>query len=394
MPQGHKMEITQIRNVCSDILRGVSQRTISNNRGIARSSVQKFKQLLSEYGIDLIALNGLKDQDLAKIIYGDNVRIVPSGRKSKRVFAGNGYKGRIDESRLYKDDFDAMVRRFSDNRNVTKKDLYIDYVQTAEAAGQPYMKRPSFMERLNTKIKEHKGPDVYMHREHPFGEAVQLDWRGDRYPILIDEDGTTKDYNVMVMSWPASYYTYARFVPDLTTKSACEALREALLYFGCKPARFVIDNAKCLVTKHGLGMEAVFNQSFEYFARQREIQPDANNPYRPNEKSCVETQCGLIQRRRLTRMSGGAPRTLPEANRELMEKVNRYINDDPDFRGGASDTRTALFMSKEKPAAVAITDPASIPPYIDHRVSLFVGRDYHVQIDKPGTRYPTVTPEP
>lgn len=52
----------------------------------------------------------------------------------------------------------------------------------------------------------------------------------------------------MVMAWPASYYTYARFVPDLTTKSACEALREALVYFGCKPSCFVVDNARCLVT--------------------------------------------------------------------------------------------------------------------------------------------------
>ena len=128
MPQGHKMEISQIRNVCLDILRGVSQRTISNNRGIARSSVQKFKQLLGEYGIDLFVLNGLEDQDLAKIIYGDNARIVPSGRKSERVIVGKDYKGRIDKSKFYKADFDTMVRRFSDNRNVTKKDLYIDYV--------------------------------------------------------------------------------------------------------------------------------------------------------------------------------------------------------------------------------------------------------------------------
>ena len=140
------MEISQIRNVCLDILRGVSQRTISNNRGIARSSVQKFKQLLGEYGIDLFVLNGLEDQDLAKIIYGDNARIVPSGRKSERVIVGKDYKGRIDKSKFYKADFDTMVRRFSDNRNVTKKDLYIDYVQAAEAAGQPYMKRTSLVD--------------------------------------------------------------------------------------------------------------------------------------------------------------------------------------------------------------------------------------------------------
>lgn len=382
MPQGYKMKISQIRAICSELLREIPQRKISIERQVSRSTLVKLKNILKDHGVDFIALNGLEDQDLAKIIYGDNARIVPSGRKSERVFVGKDYKGRIDESKFYKADFDTMVRRFSDNRNITKKDLYLDYVQAAEAAGQPYMKRTSFMERLNAKIKEHKGPDVYMHREHPFGEAIQIDWCGDRYPILIDDDGNTKDYYVMVMAWPASYYTYARFVPDLTTRSACEALREALIYFGCKPSCFVVDNARCLVTKHGLGMEAVFNGSFEYFTRRCGIQLDANNPYSPNEKSCVETQCGLIQRRCLTRMSGGGPRTLYEANRELMEKVNRYINDDPDFRGGASDTRTALFMNKEKPAAIAITNPSSIPPYIDHSESLFVGRDYYVQIDK------------
>lgn len=127
MPQGYKMKISQIRAICSELLREIPQRKISIERQVSRSTLVKLKNILKDHGVDFIALNGLEDQDLAKIIYGDNARIVPSGRKSERVIVGKDYKGRIDESKFYKVDFDIMVRRFSDNRNlfITSENLSV-----------------------------------------------------------------------------------------------------------------------------------------------------------------------------------------------------------------------------------------------------------------------------
>lgn len=384
MPQGKTMEITQLRAASADLLIEKSYTKIKEKRKISKSVLENLKSRLLEHDVTTVnQLNMLDDDKLVKIVYGDKARLDVSSRKYGRIIIGKNCEERIDSPTVKSVDFEALVRRYSDNRNITKEDIYRDYVISAKAEGKDFYKRTTFQRRFNTCLKNHKGPDVYMHREHPFGDALELDWCGERYPIQTDKYGSVKEYYIMVMSWPASYYVYAELMSNMTTACACEAIRNALLFFGCKPNRFVVDNAKALVTKHKTGREAIFNETFEYFAKRCGIQIEANNPYRPNEKSSVEQAVHLIQTRVLTRMQDGPQRWLDEANRELMEKVNFYINN-ANFRGGGpQDTRAELFRKREKPAALTIDD--ALPHYIDHFTYLTVGSDYCVEIN--GARY-------
>ena len=74
-------------------------------------------------------------------------------------------------------------------------------------------------------------------------EAVQLDLAGDTIKVTEADGDITKLY-ILVMTWPASYYTYATLISDMTTASFCEGIVKGLQFFDCKPDYLVIDNAK------------------------------------------------------------------------------------------------------------------------------------------------------
>lgn len=376
MPQGKTLHPSELRAICTDHLTGSSYSRICQKRKVSTSTLYAVVSALKINAIGTVAeLWAIDDARLMQIVYGENCdlndKYVSISRKSPQKAA---------DPNTLQVDFQALVRRFSDNSSLTKEDLYRDHVLQARAQKLKSMARTTFLRRFREAICAHRGPNVYMHREHAFGDALQIDWCGTSFPITIDEKGTVRHCPVIVVAWPASYYVYAEIVSDLTTVNTIHALRRALIQFGCLPNRFVIDNAKSMVNKHQTGREAIFNASFEFFASQCGIQIDANNPYSPNEKSCVETSVRLVQQRVLSRMDTSLPRFMDEANRELMEKVKLYIND-ADFRGGGDeDTRAILFLKHEKPAAREID--IALPDYIEHFPFLTVGPDYCVEIDK------------
>ena len=382
MPQGKIMEIPQLRAICNDLAVGKSYSRIKELRKVAKSTLQNIKSRLLACGkLEPAALNELDDEMLIKIMYGDKAKLKVAGRKgSHRIVVGKKSFTRIDASEMFAADFAQMVKRFSENRNITKEDLYRDYMNDAIAAGKEHYRRTTFMRLLNACIDNQRGPNVYMHREHSYGDELQIDWCGDQYPILVGQkDYHIEYYGVFVMTWPASYYVYAQFVPNQTTQATCAAIRDGLLFFGCKPLRLVIDNAKQMVTRHKKGHEAILNENFKYFIDRCGFQIDANNPYSPNEKSACERSVELIQTRVLTRMRPGEIRTLDQANSELKEKVKKYINDES-FRGhDRTSTRSILFNEHEKPAAIPIV--YTLPEFIEHHTFLSVGPDYCVEVN-------------
>lgn len=390
MPQGYKMDPNQLRAICRDLLSGLSYNKVKTLRKVAKSTLQNIKSKLAEKGISTNAeLNAISDAELAVVMYGSDARVIPAGRRGTRIKTGHRSFSRIDDTKLMPVDFPAVAREFADNSRLTKEDLYKRHVlQAAETGLEPY-KRTAFLKRLNACISNSKGPDVYMHREHAWGDELQIDWCGDTFPIICDNKGTVRNYNIIVMAWSASYYFTAAFVPDMTTKTTCEALREALLFFNCLPLRFVIDNAKALVTKHSKGHEAILNEKFSYFASRCGIAVDANPPYTPNAKSCVEHCVNRIEHTVLGFMKGlEGLLTLEEANAKLRELIQRFVLNHSFRDGGPNDTRAVLFESREKPSARPIT--TALPHYIDHYSFLCVGLDYHVQINGANYSVPSV----
>lgn len=122
MPQGKIMEIPQLRAICNDLAVGKSYSRIKELRKVAKSTLQNIKSRLLVCGkLEPAALNELDDEMLIKIMYGDKAKLKVAGRKgSHRIVVGKKSFTRIDASEMFAADFAQMVKRFSENRNITK----------------------------------------------------------------------------------------------------------------------------------------------------------------------------------------------------------------------------------------------------------------------------------
>lgn len=100
-----------------------------------------------------------------------------------------------------------------------------------------------------------------MTQDHPYGYEVCIDYCGQTWPYF-DSKQHLRHGSVFVITWAASYMTFAMVVPGQTTKCTCEAIGKAFQYFGYIPYNLQFDNGTAAVVKHTVGAETIFNDSF------------------------------------------------------------------------------------------------------------------------------------
>lgn len=373
MSQGKNMNIDEIKNILSSCLLGLSLNVIADRHRISRTTAQRYRKLLKHASLcSLDQLLSMSNEELIRLVYGDNAHIRQGALSGQaEIIIG---RDRVAEAipDLYEVDFKALALKYSENRNIKKVDLHIDYVNEAKAAGKNYLGITAFKSRLNKELIGLEGPDVYMHRVHKPGDELELDWCGDNYNG-IDNTGKFCRYNIMVMVWAYSYYVFACLVPDLGSKSTIEGIKRGLEFFNCLPNQLLIDNPKSMVIRHRIGQEAILNESFFYFMNCCGIMVNANNPYSANEKSAAEHAVNMVQTRVLTRLESGL--TYDKANLQILALVNKFINEAPFRKGGTPRKELfALDLDAAKPIVRAL------PNYREHFSSLPVLRDYHVKV--------------
>ncbi|MGN1280314.1 MAG: Mu transposase domain-containing protein [Succinivibrio sp.] len=371
MSQGKVFSLTLLRNVCSEIVLHHSYKTITQNYRVAKSTLQKYRHLLKKANIDRLEdVILLTDIKLAKIIYGTKADIKVVSRKAVVKLR----KTRKIDPSIYIPDFTKIALNYAEHPYMRKADLYVDYVEKATQEGMGHVKLHTFYKELNKKILAISGPNIFLHRNHPYGDELELDWCGDTYQAK-DEEGKLSTYHILVLTWAASYYTYVTFVKDQSTKTTIEGIKEALEYFNCLPKQLLIDNPKSLVLKHKIGQEAILQPDFAYFMKNCCVMVNANTPCKSNEKSAVENSVHLVQTRVLTRLT---PKTnISRAKNELMRFTNIYINFAP-FRGNEANSRFNLFCKFEFPCARKIL--FDLPGYIEHQEYIKVPSNYHIKI--------------
>lgn len=372
MQQGKLLTVTLLRDICTSLMLKISYKNISERFKIAKSTAQKYRKLLNQAQIkEPHEVLLLSDTKLAQIIYGTNSKIKLCAKKICIIKS----KPKIDQSKdLYDPNFLELAIKYYENPNIRQSDLFIDYVKSALEAGKSYLKATSFRKKLKEKLALIKGPSVYLHRKHAYGDELQLDWCGETYDA-IDEDGSVCKLKILVLTWSASYYTYATFVKDYSTQSTVNAIRDGFLFFNRLPQQLLIDNAKALVLKHKQGKEAILQEDFHYFMKRCYILVNANAPFKSNEKSAVEAAVNLIQTRVLTRLKKKL--CFKEANSMLNKLVIQYINDSA-FRGHDEITRSYLYKKFELDKARSIE--GELPQYVRYFPYLRVLQNYHVKV--------------
>jgi hypothetical protein len=340
---------------------------------IDRNKVSNIKHILLKQDVTSIEqLNALTDAELTNLIY-------PSA-----VIISDHITGEQIVTMLRKKNTDILYpnfkllaqRRVEEHCQITE--LYYAYQESCEKMNKLALCRGTFFSGVKKFVDDiTRGEDACLTLVHEYGLEIQVDYI-DKYPTLTLGDGTRQEFVVFVMVWPASYYTFACFIPDHTTIQTCKAIGDGIKFFNARSFRLCPDNARSMVTSHKKGREAVLNPSFEDFMRRLGIDVQPTPVYSASSKSAVEYENRLIEERVFPHLDNDTRRTLREWNIWLMELVNEKINRTKLHRTGK--TREQLYLEFEKPAARALD--FAIPEYQEVVRSIRVPRTYMVEFDK------------
>ena len=278
--QGAIPSVEKLRKMSAAIIAGeLSDQALALMFNVAPSSISRLKHKLFSSGlVTLSGLDKLSDLDLAQLLYHHIHKVERDQRNlALKVKKKREHKFQSD---VLLPDFKKTAQEMLD-RQSKKNVMFIEYCALCNEKHKEHISKATFYQHLNRRIKELAGPKVFMRQYHPYGYELQIDWCHKRFPICDPVSGLESLYYIFVAACPASYYTYAEFVPSLTTQSVCNSIRNALLFFKCKPITVTIDNAAAMVVKHAQGRDAGLNHDFEDFASRLKLEINANNPGAP-----------------------------------------------------------------------------------------------------------------
>ena len=215
-------------------------------------------------------------------------------------------------------------------------------------------------------------PDVPMRLEFKPAEAAQVDFGAG--PLLTDvHTGEVFKtwFFVMTLAW--SRHQYAEFVRDQTIATWLGCHRRAFEAFSGVPARIIIDNAKCAITK-ACFYEPDVQRSYAECAEGYGFKIDACPPRDPQKKGIVESGVKYIKR-------GFLPlrefRSLADANRQLQAWVMNEAGNR--IHGTTRDMPLTRFAEVEQSLLTPLPD---VTPELASWAKVKVHRDAHVQFQR------------
>lgn len=202
------------------------------------------------------------------------------------------------------------------------------------------------------------------------GEAAQVDFGAGPEIVDITTGEVVKTwFFVMTLCW--SRHQYAEIVRDQTVETWLSCHRRAFEWFGGVPARVIIDNAKCAITK-ACARDPEVQRSYAECAEGYGFRIDPCPPRDPQKKGIVEAGVKYVKRSFLPIREF---RHLADANRQLAE----WIQGEAGNRDhGTTREKPLTRFTAEKPLLQALPD---VPPLPSTWAAVTVHRDAHVQFE-------------
>ena len=201
-------------------------------------------------------------------------------------------------------------------------------------------------------------------------DAAQIDFGAG--PPLIDASGKPVKtwFFVATLCW--SRHQYAELVFDQTVATWLACHRRAFNWWGGIPARMIIDNAKCAITRACM-YDPEVQRSYAELAEGYGFKIDACPPHDPQKKGIVESGVKYIKKSFLPLRTF---RDLPDANRQLHQWV---MSEAGNRVHGTTREQPLARFALEKPLLNALPD---VPPVLAEWTKVSVHRDCHVQFHK------------
>ena len=245
-------------------------------------------------------------------------------------------------------------------------------IHAALARNHGYTGSYSSVYRFLIQLNALQVPEAPLRLEFKPAEAVQVDFGAG--PVITDvQTGEVFKtwFFVMTLAW--SRHQYAEFVRDQTVATWLSCHRRAFEAFSGVPARIIIDNAKCAITK-ACFYEPEVQRSYAECAEGYRFRIDACPPRDPAKKGIVESGVKYIKR-------GFLPlrefRSLADANQQLQAWVLNEAGNR--VHGTTRERPLTRFAEVEQGLLTPLPD---VPPELASWAKVKVHRDAHVQFQR------------
>ena len=209
----------------------------------------------------------------------------------------------------------------------------------------------SSVRRFIAKIKQ-TPPKATVMLDFAPGEAVQVDFgAGPEITDAVTGEVIKTHFFVMTLAW--SRHQYAEIVRDQKIETWLGCHRRAFEFFGGVPARVIIDNPKCAITK-ACYHDPEVQRSYEAFAEEYGFLISPCPPREPQKKGRVESGVKFIK---INFLPTRTFRSLHDANAQLLEWVMGYAGNRT--HGTTKTQPLALFAETEKHILRPLPD---VPP--------------------------------
>ncbi len=243
-------------------------------------------------------------------------------------------------------------------------------IHAALAREHGYKGSYSSIRRLINRLKQDTPPEPTVRLVFAPGEAAQIDFGAG--PTLEHPAGGMRRTWAFVMTLCFSRHQYVEFVWDQTVATWLGCHRRALEWFGGVPARLIIDNAKCAITK-ACQHDPQAQRSYADCAEAYGFKIDACPPHDPQKKGIVESGVKYLKGNFLPLKQF---RDLVDLNRQarlwVMEEAGQR-------RHGTTGQSPLSRFELERAALQPL--PAAAPD-LGVWVQVNVHRDCHVQFDR------------
>jgi len=214
-------------------------------------------------------------------------------------------------------------------------------------------------------------PQATMVLDFAVGEAAQVDFGTG--PELVDpETGEIVKTHFFLMTLCWSRHQYAEIVLDQKVPTWLECHRHTFEWFGGVPAKVIIDNAKCAITR-ACARDPVVQRAYAECAEGYGFKIDACPPRQPQKKGRVESGIKYLKRNFVPLREF---RSLADANRQLqawiLEEAGNRIH-------GSTHEKPLVRFAIEQPLLKPLP---GVVPELAEWAKVKVHRDCHVQFEK------------
>jgi transposase len=213
-------------------------------------------------------------------------------------------------------------------------------------------------------------PDATCRLSFEPGEAVQVDFGAG--PVIVDAmtgEVTKTWFFVMTLCW--SRHQYVELVRDQTVATWLACHRHAFEWFGGVPAKVIIDNAKCAITRaclHDPEVQRAYAECAEGYG----FRISACPPHDPQKKGIVEAGVKYVKRSFLPLRDF---RGLADGNRQVQEWVLEIAGNR--CHGTTRESPLARFAIERD----LLQRLPAVPPELATWTKAVVHRDSHVQFE-------------